>query len=481
MANQSSTVRSSVGSWYLYHSESPKCRESPRISPLRIFTNKHSLIYVFRLMTCEAYYTTHPSPPGPGDRCSNHSIEAGTARAVALLGASTTLFGVLNLFVTAWAIRRFGIKTALLISVFWPAVRLAVQNAGVQLGGARGIVVIQASQVITVLGGPAGYLLALNSYVTEIIEARERTGGLGKLQGCSFFGTASAYLIGGLISDVFGIAWPFRVTLGLFLSSCVYVLIFLPWLPLNSETATPATGVGKFFGPLKTFIPHKYISKEGTTRVEYGTILLAIGVFLGVLATGYQSVLLQMFATDVFHFGTTENGYLISLNVFVRGLFLTLVFPRMISSGRAWFSRRTPPSAAPSTPPPANAPPPPTPAADLAADLAAVDIMDEDAEPMPPAAPALPPENYAFDLAYTRYSLLVDGALTGAATLIGAGWQMYAIAVVLPFASGTGSSAKGTILQMCAPGERADALSGITLVEMVARLTTSKSSLCFWL
>jgi len=51
---------------------------------------------------------------------------------------------------------------------------------------------------------------------------------------------------------------------------------------------------------------------------------------------------------------------------------------------------------------------------------------------------------------------------------------MYLIAVLLPFASGTGAAAKGTILQMCSPGEKTDALSAITLIEMTARLATSE-------
>jgi len=167
-------------------------------------------------MTCEAYYEVHSQPAPGSDRCGNHEIEARTARAVSLLGASTTLFGLLNLFVTSWTIKRFGVKLALLISVFWPAVRLSVQNVGVMTGSSKGIVIIQASQIITILGGPAGYLLALNSYVTEIIEPSERTGALGKLQGCSFIGTAVAYLIGGLVSvSCWGInPFLFRPVLG---------------------------------------------------------------------------------------------------------------------------------------------------------------------------------------------------------------------------------------------------------------------------
>ena len=423
-------------------------------------------------MTCEAYYKTHPEPALGSDRCGNHEIEAGTARAVSLLSASTTLFGVLNLFVTGWTIKKLGIKAALLISVFWPAVRLAVQNVGVVTGSGEGILIIQSSQIITIMGGPAGYLLALNSYVTEVTESSNRTGALGKLQGCSFLGTASAYLAGGLVSDAFGIIAPFRVTLVLFLTSCLYVLLFLPWLPPNKTVATQTSnGLAKFFGPLKIFTPQRWMLRCGRVETEYGTILLGIGAFLGVLATGYIPVLLQMYATDVYDFGTTENGYLISLNSFIRGLFLALAFPRIISAGRNWLSSRNS----------SNGPEACTPKVSVIPDLpkepndfSAVGAMNNDEELVEPPMRRDENETFAFDLLYTGYSLLADAILTGAASFVSQGWQMYVVAVLLPLASGTGAASKGTILQMCSPAERADALSAITLIEMVARLASSK-------
>jgi hypothetical protein len=75
---------------------------------------------------------------------------------------------------------------------------------------------------------------------------------------------------------------------------------------------------------------------------------------------------------------------------------------------------------------------------------------------------------------FTKYSLIADGLITGIATFVTKGWQMYVVAMLLPFASGTGPAAKGTILQMCTAAERADALGAITLLEMIARLLTSK-------
>ncbi|TVY90220.1 Major facilitator-type transporter [Lachnellula willkommii] len=429
------------------------------------------LIYVFRLMTCEVYYQTHPEP-GPGSkRCSVREIEAGTSRAIALLSASTTICGVLNLLITGWTIKKFGIKTGLLLSVFWPAARLAVQNIGVMVGGGNGIIIIQVSQIITVLGGPSGYLLALNSYVTEILEPSERTGALGKLQGYCFLGMSSAYLIGGTISDAFGIIAPFRVTLVSFLGSCVYVLLALPRIPPTKEVASQATtGFAKFFGPLKMFTPQRWILLGGRIETQYGMILLAIGVFMGVLATGYIPTLLQMYATDIYDFGTSENGYLISLNSFIRGLFLTLAFPKVISAGRKWFAGST------LSKPTDTAPPKDSPIPDVTHqqnDLAALEAMNDEEEPVEPPELVGERETFAFDLVYTRYSLLADGVLTGAAAFVSQGWQMYLVAALLPLAAGTGSSAKGTILQMCSATERADALSAITLIEMIARLTTT--------
>jgi MFS family permease len=432
-------------------------------------------------MTCAAYYETHPEP-SDGDRCSNHEIEASTSRSVSLLGASTALFGILNLFYTSWTIKRFGIKSALLSSVFWPAIRLAVQNIGVMNGSDTGIRIIQASQIITILGGPSGYLLALNSYVAEIIEAKDRTGALGKLQGWSFIGIALAYLVGGLISDTFGILAPFQVTLGLFLISCLYVLILLPWLPISKAVESQtSSGLLKFFGPLKVFVPQRWVLHNGQIRTEYGNILLGVGVFLGVLATGYIPVLLQMYATDIYDFGATENGYLISLNSFIRGIFLTMVFPRIISAGRTCLttpkllkteSSESDPlisidEAIPSLPHSPN---------DFAASGTGFGNTDE--EPIEPPKlklhrPEIEQETFAFDLLYARYSLLIDAILTGAATFVNQGWQLYLLGALLPFASGTGAAAKGTILQMCTASERPDALSAITLIDMGARLATT--------
>lgn len=428
------------------------------------------MIYAFGLFNCDEYYKTHPDPGPTPERCRIPAIEASTARSVALVGAGTTLFGVLNLFYTGWAIKRFGIKSALMTSVFWPAVRLAVQNVGVQMGYGIGIAIIQASQIITIVGGPAGYLLALNSFATEIVLPHERTATLGRLTGCSFFGTALGYLCGGLLSDAFGVPAPFEVTLVLFILSCIWIGIALPSVPLHltPENEKKTRSLSSFFEPLKMFVPRKWVLENGRVQTEYGILLLGIGASLAVLATGYIPVLLQMYSTDVLDFGTTENGWLISLNSLVRGLFLTFAFPAIISGGRAWTGRRQK-TADKNNQEESTIP-------DLPNENGHVEpgIMDASDEPIePPKTSTGEEESFIFDLYYTRYSILVDGLLTGLATFTSQGWHMFVIAVMLPLAAGTGSAAKGTILQMCAPEERADALSAISLVEMVGRLSST--------
>ncbi|QDS76244.1 hypothetical protein FKW77_000795 [Venturia effusa] len=440
------------------------------------------LIYIFRLMTCDEYYKTHPLPPAhpKKDKCSVHAIEASTAIAVSILGLSTTIFGVLNLFITGWTIAKFGVKSALLVSVFWPAVRLGIQNIGVYVGSKPGIVIIQSSQIITIVGGPAGYMLALNTFVTEVIEHEERTGALGRLQGATLFGTSIGYLFGGLISDWVGIQAPFMVTVGLFCISCAYVAIFLPWSPLSKDVAKKNSGgLARYFGPLKTFAPQKWVSKSGKVGYEYGALLLGTGIFFGILATSYIPILLQMYATDVLGFGTAENGCMISLTSLVRGLFLSLAFPRIIKIGRAWTKRHellrgiTTAKLSEETP---LLKPIQTPIPDLSAepnDFANHEIMENEEEPVEPVRSSNEQETFVFDLFYTRLSLITDGVITGCATFITQGWQMYLVAFVLPLAAGTGSAAKGTILQMCPESERVDALKAITLLEMIARLVTT--------
>lgn len=433
------------------------------------------LVYVFRVMTCDAYYDEHDDPPAGRDRCSVNKIESRTSRELALLAGTTTFFGLANLFVTGWLIKKIGVKSALLIQVFWPAVRLLVQNIGVTVGKNAGIMIVQSSQIITIVGGPNGYLLALNSFVSEVVGTKDRTGSLGRLQGSQFFGTSIGYLLGGLIGDHFGIVWPFRVAGLLFFTSTLYVLLVLPKIPPiseDSDTKQPQ-GLARLVGPFKVFTPRKWVLQDGRVRREYGALLLGIGVYFGVLATGFIPFLLQMYGTDVFGFGQKHNSYMVSLNAMLRGLFLTLLFPRIIALGRGWMTRRHSAVLIPGPLTPARARRGSEYLPTSPGEIQVADALDQQHVPVDPPEPQEEDDSLEFDLLYCKGSLLADGILTGAASLINRSWQMYLVAGLLPFAAGTGSSSKGTILNMCMPSERVDALSAITLIENMARLSTT--------
>jgi len=458
------------------------------------------LLYVFRLMTCDAYYEEHPSQghphtqhvsrsilsyalahghraagakPETSDRCSIHSIESSTALSISILGGSNTVFGTLNLFLTSSLIKRIGVKPTLLIQVFFPALRLLVQNIGIEVWGKVGIIIVQCSQIVSMAGGPSGYMLCLNTFVTEVVEYEGRTAALGQLTGSMMFGTAVGFLLGGVVADGFGIKAPFRLTLISFLASCVYVAVCLPHIPpaerkardSNRDTNNMRRKGRRFLGPLTVFAPRKFIGMDGIVRTEIGALLLAWGVFLGILATGYLPTLLQLYSTDVFAFGTKENGWLIFLYSMLRGVFLTFAFPPLIAVGRRWTANREQ-SAQEAEASKTNPERQPL--------LVATDTTNSNTPTVRKQE-----KTFRFDLEYARFSLIADGLLTLLCSFVREGWQMYLVAVVLPFAAGTGAAAKGTILQMvgssASSGERTDALAGVSLVENMARLSTSES------
>ncbi|EXJ59351.1 uncharacterized protein A1O5_12232 [Cladophialophora psammophila CBS 110553] len=469
------------------------------------------LLYVFRLMTCDAYYKDHPSGVLHGvgrssttgswaamlsaalapsvypttanigdvaDRCSIHPIESATALSVSLLGASTTVFGTLNLFLTGSLIKRIGVKPTLMTQVFFPALRLVIQNVGVEVWGTAGIIIIQCSQIVTIFGGPSGYLLALNTFITDVVEHEGRTAALGRLTGSMMFGSALGFLLGGVVAEAFDIKAPFRLTLILFLTSCAYVFVFLPHIPpqpkeddansMKIKKTKVTSAITKFFDPLMVFAPRKFILRDGVVRTEYGAFLLAWGVFLGILATGYLPTLLQLYSTDVFDFGTQQNGGLIFMYSMLRGVFLTFAFPKLITIGRKWTVKKeqhitNSEEVRPSERASLLADPRDRAAADNTHRSNDKELQKE--------------QTFAFDLTYTRFSLVADGFLTLLCSFVHRGWQMYLVAIVLPFAAGTGSAAKGTVLQMvgssATSGERTDALAGVSLVENMARLSTT--------
>lgn len=156
----------------------------------------------------------------------------------------------------------------------------------------------------------------------------------------------------------------------------------------------------------------------------------------------------------------------------LRGVFLTFAFPELIALGRKRtmkrkesrsHARNVEGSGSPERQPLLEAEPGPN--TPIQADT---DTAKEHRKEQP----------FTFDLTYTRFSLLADALLTLLCSFAREGWQMYLVAAVLPFAAGTGSASKGTILQMvgasASSAERTDALAGVSLVENMARLSTSE-------
>lgn len=436
------------------------------------------MLYAFRLMTCEEYYKTHALPPPGGDRCAVHEIEAETARQVTLVGTSTTIVGVLNLLLTGWIIKKFGPRMAMAQQAFFPVVRLCAQNIGIMVGAKDGITIIQTTQLICLFGGPAGYMLVLNTFISEVVSPVDRTAVFGQLQGIIMFGVALGYLLGGLAGDIFGIQMPWEIALFSMVFATLYALLFLPYVPppkRSENERSEKKGLSRFLGPAKMLAPQKWRLPDGRVKKQFGVPLLFAGIFTGVLATGYIPTLIQMFSTIKFGFGTKENGVLMSYYCVVRGVFLTFAFPYIIDYGRKWWDDGSSPPAIASPPPGAKPLSQRSRRVSAAEDVeAAVTLGLEDTGDAPAAALTLPADekNSAFDLFFLKWSLVADGCLTGLATFCSQSWEVFVVATLLPLASGSASAAKSVMIEMCPASQKADALSAISLVEMVAALST---------
>lgn len=387
------------------------------------------ILYAFRQMVCEDYYRHNPPYTGTGDRCEdNRAIESGAIAQYAILGSCTVFFAITNLFITGWQMRTLGPKTALLLRNFFPIVRVSLQFLAIGIGGATGITIFQAGQAVSIVGGPAGYILVLNTIMAEIVEQAQRTSMFGQLQGCIMLGNAIGFLVGGIVSDQFGVDSPFRLSAICLAATWVFCALCVPSITLNqSDAAKKKTAnnlrsnafVAAFIDPIRALGPQKLRLSNGTITIHYGTTILAAGIFVGVLATAYVGQLLQQYSMSAFHFEASQNSALMALTLVVRGLFLMFIFPVIISRGRKWFDKSIPPTSAATRDAEAIIPTHP---ADLDPAPPLVSAVEE-----PVQAPAAPPtpESGEFDLFFLRYSYLVDGVLTMCAAFISEGWQFY--------------------------------------------------------
>ncbi|KAH8127697.1 hypothetical protein LI328DRAFT_164691 [Trichoderma asperelloides] len=430
------------------------------------------LMYVFHLMVCDEYYDHHPPFEGPGQRCSRDEIAAGTAAQFSILGMSTTLCGTLNLFLAGWTVKKIGPRAALMIQTFVPAIRVLAQILGVIAGKRTGMLIIQSTQLFTIVGGPAGYILVTNIIASELVEPSRRTVVFGKLQGSIMLGQSIGYLAGGMIGDAIDIRAPFDVACITFLIACVYVRFGIPYIsPESMSNKKPGRqGIAGFFAPLKILVPQRMRLANGGIRKHYGVVILCAGIFLGVLATDYAPLLIQMYATAAFDFDQADNGWLMSEFAFMRSIFLILLFPRIINFGRHLMKRTS--SPAPEDSDDSSISTADTQLPTEPGDFDAAAGEQTDVEPTKPLSSTHHREVGHFDLIFLRWSLVVDGALTTVVAFATKRWHIYLAAFLLPFGSGSAPAAKGVITDMCSESQRADALNAVTLVENIARLST---------
>ncbi|KIR43128.1 hypothetical protein I307_04268 [Cryptococcus deuterogattii 99/473] len=421
-----------------------------------------SLIYAFRIMTCDEYYKTHDEWTGTGDRCSVPKIEADSASQIALMSTVTTSCTIANLFITGWFIKKCGCKAAMFQQTFWAALRNLTQMYALSIGGNTGMQIIQTTQLFNVLGSGGGYQIASNVFISTLVAAEERTSQFGVLTGVIMLGSSSGYTFGGLAYNWFGLLAPFQCAFALLCFCTVFGFLFLPHIPPENDQLIndKEKKTKSFLAPLKIFVPTRNVIVGNKTKHDYNLLLLACGAFFSVLATGYVHMGLQLVGTDKFGFQPGESGIMQSLNLLVKAFFLSICFPRIIAAGRRYVSdRQDVPSFAaiehPENPYQAEEPD----------DIGAP--RQEQAQ-----APTDAKHGSVFDLYFLRWSIFTDGVLTALTTLSTKGWHLYVAACVLPFASGTGSACKGVVLDFVDSEERADALSAIALVEKIAQVST---------
>ncbi|WWC87011.1 uncharacterized protein L201_001894 [Kwoniella dendrophila CBS 6074] len=435
-----------------------------------------SLIYSFRVMTCDEYYKTHKWDGGNEDKkCNIPYIESKTAKEIALMSTTTTMSMVVNIFISGWFIKRFGVKAAMFQQSFWATLRNLTQIYSLNQGGKLGITIIQSSQAFNILGSAGGYQIASNVYISMLVKPEERTKQFGVLAGIIMLGNSLGYSFGGIAYNLYGLLAPFQCAFALLCFCTIFGILFLPYMTPESHTQSKVDDQSaekqkqSFLAPLKLFIPRKSTNSDGRTKRDYNLFLIASGTFFSVLATGYVHVALQLVGTDVFGFTPNESGMMLSGNLFVRAIFLSICFPRIITYGRKLLSHRTALST--------------TDISSSDEGYAEENHLEESAQAEQPDDLGVPRDDQArrptdllhgstFDLYFLRWSIFIDGLLTGLTTLSTKGWHLYLAAGVLPFASATGSATKGVTLDFVRPDQRADALSAIALIEKLAQVIT---------
>ncbi|KAH8651008.1 hypothetical protein BX600DRAFT_483561 [Xylariales sp. PMI_506] len=426
------------------------------------------ILYAIQKMACEDFYDHEPPYTGTGNRCDRREIDAATARQMMYLGMSAIVCGVANLLLTGRQIKSGGPKYALCMNTFFPILRVSAQVIAMLIGSRTGIILMQASQILSVVGGPAGYLMVLNTSIAELVEPTKRTGAFGRLQGVSMFGVAIGYLLGGIIGEAASIERPFEVTGVILAVSYVYCVFCTPYIDpktMGGSDAKNSSAKKKkaASSPLTALAPQTLRLRDGRIVKSYALPLLALGSFVGGLAVGYAPVLTQMYAATEIGFTPTQNSAYMFMTASIRGVFLMFVFPKIITMGRKWLA------------PARNVKPDPALENSLPTqpvDFEPVDVAPAEAEPVKTPAPVEEDAGAAFDLSFYRFSMLGDAFITGCIGLTSQPWHIYTAGFFLPLFSGSDASSKGVLTDIIPASQRADAIQAITLVQQVAAVMT---------
>lgn len=103
-----------------------------------------------------------------------------------------------------------------------------------------------------------------------------------------------------------------------------------------------------------------------------------------------------------------------STNSLIRALFLTLLFPKIISRGRKWYTTSTIPLF-----------PPVTPSIPTTLEEYEPQVGEGGEEPIAALTAVDTDHGAKFDLVFARWSVFLDGCLTALTMLASRGWHMY--------------------------------------------------------
>ncbi|KAJ7846792.1 hypothetical protein B0H13DRAFT_1907599 [Mycena leptocephala] len=372
------------------------------------------------IFNCQEYYNdpVHPPYDGPasGDACAVTAIDSRTAKDIAVMITLTTC-------------------------VPPPLSHRILSNLTCVAGSAGGRSAGDNNHAEHAAhhdpGRRAGYLLSVNSYMAEVVEPEERTPRLG-VGGDSYVGR-------GECNDLIGLSAPFKSPSA---SSWldVFTALCLPYVPPGgfpvkpdpdaptSRTQPPKSRRSRICVRLPALPadlpPSEVRGRKGKGRF-WGLPLLVSAPFAVDAPTHCdEPVWIQ----------TGDNGFLcdVGQRPLARRIPHARV-PALIAWGRKVFAQRTATDAPP---------------VDVLPAVESLLVVESVGDPVPPAESEghnlkkHGQHGSAFDLAFLRYSMIIDAFLVALLVFSTSPAHIWAGALILPLASGTAPACKGVLLDM---------------------------------